>query len=67
MTIPKFEMLARTPTIRNLVIKCAKKELHFDALCRLVAAMGYKTTSLHEMVRQAEEGLKNETPPRPTV
>jgi hypothetical protein len=45
---------AKTPTIAQLVQDCADGKLPFDSLCDLVAAMGYKTTSLYEMVRAAE-------------
>lgn len=45
---------ARTPTIGQLVQDCADKKIGFDELCRRVAAMGFKTTSLYEMVRAAE-------------
>jgi hypothetical protein len=43
--------------VGELVEACARGELPFsgpDSLCSKVAAMGYKTTSLYEMVRAAE-------------
>ena len=43
--------------VGELVAACARGELPFsgpDSLCSKVAAMGYKTTSLYEMVRAAE-------------
>lgn len=49
---------ARTPTIADLVQQCADKMIGFDELCRRVAAMGYKTTSLYEMVCAAERPQK---------
>lgn len=48
---------ARTPKIAELVKACADGALPFsgpDSLCSMVAAMGYKTTSLYEMVRSIE-------------
>ena len=45
---------ARTPTIGKLVQDCADKKISFDELCRRATAMGFKTTSLFEMVRAAE-------------
>ncbi len=44
----------RTAKIGDLVEACARKEITFSCLCEQVAAMGYKTTSLYEMVRAAE-------------
>jgi hypothetical protein len=43
--------------VGELVEACARGDLPFsgpDSLCSKVAAMGYKTTSLYEMVRAAE-------------
>jgi hypothetical protein len=54
---PEVVMQARTPAIGELVEACAKGELNFDELCRRVAAMGYKTTSLFEMVRACEASM----------
>lgn len=48
---------ARTPKISELVEACADGAIPFsgpDSLCSMVAAMGYKTTSLYEMVRSVE-------------
>ena len=45
----------RNETIGQLVKDCADKKITFDELAHRVSAMGYKTTSLHEMVRAAEE------------
>ena len=49
---------ARTPKIEELVEACADGALPFsgpNSLCTMVAAMGYKTTSLYEMVRCVEQ------------
>lgn len=49
---------ARTPKIAELVEACADGALPFsgpDSLCSIVAAMGYKTTSLFAMVRSVEQ------------
>jgi hypothetical protein len=43
-------LVARTPLIGELVEQCALGQISFDELCKRVAAMGYKTTSLYEMV-----------------
>lgn len=56
-------MAARSQTIQDLVDQCARGELQFsgpDSLCSKVAAMGYKTTSLYEMVIYAEQAIKEE-------
>lgn len=45
---------ARENWIGDLVKKCARNEVGFDELCRRVAAAGYRTTSLYEMVIAAE-------------
>lgn len=48
---------ARTESIERLIEECAAGRLAFsgpDSLCAKVAAMGFKTTSLYEMVRAAE-------------
>lgn len=47
-------LVARNQSIADMVQSCADGELSFDDLCSKVAAMGFKTTSLHEMVRAAE-------------
>lgn len=51
-------LVARNQTIGELVQQCADGQLVFsgpESLCSKVAAMGYKTTSLYEMVRAAEK------------
>ncbi len=50
----QFQMIPRNATIGQLVQNCADGKLPFSELCEKVAAMGYKTTSLYEMVRGAE-------------
>lgn len=47
-------LIARTEEIGRLVQDCAEGKLEFDELCERVAAVGYRTTSLYEMVRAAE-------------
>lgn len=47
-------MKPRTDRIGELVQACADGKIKFDVLCQEVAAMGFKTTSLYEMVRAAE-------------
>jgi len=57
----QFVMQPRDATIGSLVEACAKGQIAFsgpDSLCAKVAAMGYKTTSLYEMVRATEYALK---------
>jgi hypothetical protein len=57
----QFVMQPRNATIGELVEACAKGKLAFSgpgSLCAKVAAMGYKTTSLYEMVRATEYALK---------
>ena len=53
----------RSQMIADLIDACARGELEFsgpDSLCAKVAAMGYKTTSLYEMVIAAEHDLQKE-------
>ena len=61
---------ARTPKIAELVEACADGALPFsgpDSLCSMVTAMGYKTTSLYEMVRAVEQcRLYRAAAPMPT-
>ena len=57
--VPKVILVPRSATVGRLVDQCAAKELTFDALCMLVAAMGYKTTGLYEMVIAREQELKH--------
>ena len=49
-------IIARNQTIFDLVDQCAKGDLAFDQCCQAIARMGYKTTSVYEMVlcRQAD-------------
>lgn len=50
-------LVARTPKVAELVEACADGALPFsgeNSLCSMVAAMGFKTTSLYEMVRAVE-------------
>ena len=47
-------LVARNETIADLVQQCADGKLTFDSLREKVAAMGFKTTSLYEMIRAAE-------------
>ena len=42
-------MIAK-PGVGELITLCANNKITFDDLCQQVAAMGYKTTSLYEMV-----------------
>lgn len=41
---------ARTPKIGELIEACANKQITFDECCRSIAALGFKTTSVYEMV-----------------
>ena len=53
----QFKLKPRNATIGQLVQDCADGKLPFSghgSLCAKVAAMGYKTTSLYEMVLAAE-------------
>ena len=54
MTDITFTLTARTPMIERLVQDCADRRITFDELCREIARMGYRTSSLYEMVRAAE-------------
>lgn len=47
-------MQSRYDWIEQAIQECADGKLPFDDLCQKVAAAGFKTTSLHEMVRAAE-------------
>ena len=50
---PEVVLRARGDDIDEWVDRCARGELAFDELRRRVAAKGFKTTSLYEMVRAA--------------
>ena len=52
--MPKLVFEARTPALAELIQDCADGKLSFDGLCAKVSAMGYRTTSLFEMVVAAE-------------
>ena len=52
---PEIVMVARTPSIAEWVADCAARRMSFDELCQRVAARGFKTTSLYEAVRAAED------------
>ena len=57
MSEPQVILVARNQTIADLIEECANGDLPFsgpDSLCAKVAAMGYNTTSLYEMVVAAE-------------
>jgi hypothetical protein len=59
MTDVRLVLKPRNETIGRLVQDCADGKLPFagpGSLCETVAAMGYKITSLYEMVRAAERG-----------
>ena len=43
-------LVAREKTIDDMVTDCAEGNLSFSELQKYVAAMGYNTTSLYEMV-----------------
>ena len=56
--MPEVTMVARAPKIAELIEACADGALPFsgeNSLCGMVAAMGFKTTSLYEMVRSVEQ------------
>ena len=52
--VPPVMLVARTDKIAELVQRCAEGSLSFSDLCRQVSEMGFKTTSLFEMVIEAE-------------
>jgi len=55
---PQVVLVAKNDTIGSLVRDCAEGKIKFDSLCEKVAAMGYKTTSLYEMVIAAEAEIR---------
>lgn len=55
--IVEFALEPRNQTLADLIAECAAGRLLFsgpDSLCTKVAAMGFKTTNLYEMVWAAE-------------
>jgi hypothetical protein len=57
-----FGLKPRNEAIGKLVQACADGKLPFsgpDSLCAKISAMGYKTTSLYEMVRAASSADAN--------
>ncbi len=58
MTKPELRLVPRTLSMTEMVKACAEDRMSFEELCDKVGAQGFKTTSLHEMVRQAEDDIK---------
>ena len=57
MSEPQVVLVARSQDIADLVRDCAEGRLKFSgpgSLCEQVARMGYRTTSLYEMVCAAQ-------------
>lgn len=52
--MPEVVLQARNERIAELIAQCAAGEITFGDLQREVAAMGYRTTSLYEMVMAAK-------------
>ncbi len=55
---PEVLLVPRNSKIAELVRACADGKLPFsgpESLCDQVSRLGYKTTSLYEMVRAAKE------------
>ena len=60
MSGPDVVMVARTPTIGELIEKCARGDLPFsgpNSLYSKVHAMGYRCTGLYEMVMACKASL----------
>ena len=51
---PQLVLRPRTQGISDLIEAHLEKQISFGELCSKVAAMGFKTTSLYEMVIAAE-------------
>lgn len=49
---------ARYSWMEEAIQQCVDGQLTFSDLCKLFADKGYKTTSLYEMVRAAEQSKK---------
>lgn len=67
---PQVVLQARNATIAELIEQCARGELPFsgpDSLHSKIAAMGYRTTSLYEMVCAAELALAEAAPSTPAA
>jgi hypothetical protein len=47
-------LVPRNETIAEWIQQCADGKLNFGELCARVSELGYKTTSLYEMVRSME-------------
>jgi len=47
-------LVPREPSIAEWVQQCADGRMNFGELCARVSELGYKTTSLYEMVRSVE-------------
>jgi hypothetical protein len=62
---PVFVMKLRDDTIEQMIDDCARGKLPFsgpDSLYARVCAMGYKCTSLYEMVIAREAEIQGERP-----
>lgn len=51
MLSPQVAFVPRNVTIAGLIQACAEKRITFSEACERIAKMGYKTTSVYEMVR----------------
>ena len=58
--VKEIVFVAKNETIGQLVLDCADGKITFDALCEQIAALGFKTTSLHEWVSSLEKGKSDE-------
>lgn len=47
----------RNDDIAQVIEKCARKVITFSECCEAIAAMGFKTTSVYEMVMAKEYEL----------
>jgi hypothetical protein len=56
--MPEVILLARNASIAEVIQACAEKRITFGETCERIAALGYRTTSVYEMVRAAEAELQ---------
>jgi hypothetical protein len=54
----QVELRPRSDRVDEVIRACAEKRISFKAACQRIAEMGYRTTSVYEMVREAEAKLQ---------
>lgn len=54
----KVVIIPRDASVAQVIQACAEGSITFGEACERISAMGYKTTSVHEMVVAAEAEIR---------